>query len=515
MKHLLYILTFFAFFCKVEAQTIKSKLIEPRIFDKIKEYTQAEKDYYLIYLDFNDCYNCNIAYRYLLQSKTIDNRQFLFILNNVPSSKVTAFRKEMGIPDSSKVTTDSTLRNYFSRLTQLGQKRSILAKFDNGFVIYYLLLNEIAKDDNLNKLVNNVVQVGKKAPLVNDTFFYSSFSKAVNLEDKLIFITSPKQTLLSFDTIGRFLKYFAFSEDSLIRIAREPILSRFHDSIRYSRYNSFDSIKLYYNVDIKPLGLELLKLSAYYRVNANVLCIAGSISLPITKTFDKIIFAPGLFLFYFDKNLNLIDVKEYQINIAENSGPVDFYGFYLSEKGKKLNMAVLSFENGVVNQQFIGNWKLIGGKFIYNDMNPEVAMDVNLFKEYSKEHKQLATMFNPIGDSLLSFVYYPGVFKTATNESVSLLWPNERKYIYYKNELFTPVVIGNKNFFVSIEQIDNRTYLTLFDGAFNRIVSKPFKADAQKLFKLFCCLDGSSILGISYEEEGTCMYKIDYLKLLD
>jgi hypothetical protein len=462
-----------------------------------------------IYVDFNDCFNCNLAFNYIIKYAPIKKNNIKIIVDNIPRSRVKAFKSEMRIPDSLQVISDQPLVNFFSALSNGVNRRSLVIKFTNGYVISYTGLTEIAKPNLLNNFVLSEVKVKNAVLLKDEKFFYTKFSQAVAINNYLVCITAPKATLIAFDTLGNFKKQVKFSDDFLVKLGAGKILARYHDSIKLSPYNSIDSIERIYNLDIKPLGFDILKLNSFV-VDKDTIYVSGSITLPITTSFDKITLAPATFIFKFNKDLDLISATQYQLSLGDSNGPIDIYGFFLNNNSNEMKMAIMQFDDKVNSPYFVGTWKYSSDFYKYAGIDSSLnCRRNNTLNIYYDELKQLLYMFKAVNDSTLAFTYYPFLINTKNNSSIPLLYDSIYQYLFYKNELFQKIKYNGSNYFLCVEKVNKQLYVTLFDMEYKRVSSNIFSKKLQKKISSFLVID-NRLLGISYIDEGTELLDLEF-----
>jgi len=97
---------------------------------KINANTNSRNQRLIFFLDFNDCFNCNLLINHIIQSKAIKTSEINLVLNGIPKFKIKDFVKEYKISSQINIIEEEDL------IVALGLE---IAKVKNNGI--YSLLN--------------------------------------------------------------------------------------------------------------------------------------------------------------------------------------------------------------------------------------------------------------------------------------------------------------------------------------------------------------------------------------
>ena len=100
MRKIIYL--FFIYLCFITALKAQSPRISFLNFEQRKLLQTFVNNpgvsiTYFVLLNMNDCINCNLPFKLMLNSKKISAENCLLVISNLNKSKITAFRKEYSI----------------------------------------------------------------------------------------------------------------------------------------------------------------------------------------------------------------------------------------------------------------------------------------------------------------------------------------------------------------------------------------------------------------------------------
>jgi len=505
MKIIISLITFFLAL-KVNAQYPQINFLNLQQDRLLKTYVKdsINTTSYFVLLDMNDCINCNLPFKILINSGKLNPKNSILILKNLSKHKIPAFRNEFDIQDSFIVSTDSFLISTLNSFLPKKQSNAVFS-YRYNFMLKSLPL-KIAVNNSFKQLEINSLAIKESEKLKKDDFFYNRFSQTTVTNNKLLAVVGPKPRVFAFDSNNIVNHIFEFNDTFLIKTAYPFIIAHCHDSIRKNVYNSIDSIIKFYYVDIKPLGLNLLKLNTVSVYNQDVY-ISGSISIPITTDFDKLRFEPGLFTFVFNNNLELKFIKEYQLNIDTAAGPVDIYGFMVNH-ADTLMINVQTFSDKEFNPHFLGKWVNENNYYRYEGLDKRVSLPKNeIIAKYFAEIKQLVFKFTPINDSLIAFNYLPYILNVKNSELIKTFNHSvEGFYIPYNLKLCSKINLGKSTYYIFVENILDMSYVSITDLSFNRIQVCALASSLNRPENFF--IMNNNLCMVSVTEEGTIISKV-------
>lgn len=503
MRKIIYL--FFIYLCFITALKAQSPRISFLNFEQRKLLQTFVNNSgvsitYFVLLNMNDCINCNLPFKLMLNSKKISAENCLLVISNLNKSKITAFRKEYSIHDSLRITTDSSLINTLYSILPENLNNAVFG-FKNHYVVKSLPIKFANEDKLFNELDLKEIKIESSNGLKEDDIFYNRIEDVTTFNNKVLAVVGPKAGVFGFDTNFTVKNTFSFNDTFLIKKAYNSIINHFHDSIKLNANNSIDSIIRFYNIDIKPLGLSALKLNAIYPYKDD-LYISGSISIPVTTGYDKITFAPGLFVFVFDQQLILKSISEYQLDIDSISGPVDFYGFKVKHHDTLL-INVQNFKQNKFKQNFVGKWVKINNYYKYIGLEEGISLLENkITQEYFKEVKQLIFKFSYVNDTIIAFHYLPYILNLRNASVIQIVNSDCRLgYLAYNLKNVEKVFINNNWHYILVEKVFDRTYISIADLQFKRdnIFTMPSNShDVESFFVL-----NNKLQFIALTDEGT------------
>ena len=513
LMKILFSLTILLFWINLNAQQPQVNFLNLQQNKLLKSYVKDSSNAtsYFVLLDMNDCINCNLPFKVLVNLGKINRNNAILVISNLSKSKISAFRNEFDIKDSFIISTDSLLiKTLFSFLPKSQSNAIFSYRYD--FVVKSLSL-KVAANNNFKQLEISRLQISNSDKLTNDDFFYSRFSQTIVSDNKLLAVVGPKPKVFSSDSNNTVNHVFSFNDTFLIKTAYPIITAHYHDSVRKSAYNSIDSVIRFYYQDIKPLGLDLLNLNAV-SVYKKDIYISGSISIPITTEFDKISFAPGLFTFVFNSNLELKSIREYQLDIDTASGPLDIYGFMVPHPDTLL-VNVLTFNEKKFTPYFLGKWVNENNFYKFKGLDKSVSLPRNeLVDKYFKEIKQLIFKFTPVNDSLIAFNYLPYVLNLKNSDLIRTFNHTVNDgYVPYGLKLCSKISLEKSTYYLLVENILDKSYVSITDLSFNRkqIFALPTGINRPESFYIM----NNYLCVISITDEGTIINKIALTKIIN
>lgn len=496
------IFTYFCYASSTLAQNIQISFLNSEQRVLLQSFADNSKvaNTYFVLLNMNDCINCNLPFKLMLNSKKLTAKNCLLVISNLNKSKISAFRKEYSIHDSLRITTDSSLINTLYSILPENQNNAVFG-FKNHYVVKSLPIKFANEDKLFNELDLKEIKIESSNGLKEDDIFYNRIEDVTTFNNKVLAVVGPKAGVFGFDTNFTVKNTFSFNDTFLIKKAYNSIINHFHDSIKLNANNSIDSIIRFYNIDIKPLGLRALKLNAIYPYK-DELYISGSISIPVTTGYDKITFAPGLFVFVFNQQLILKSISEYQLDIDSVSGPVDFYGFKVKHPDTLL-INVQNFKQNKFIQNFVGRWNKAGNYYKYSGLDKELSLqENNIIQDYYKEIGQLIYKFSEVNDTMIAFHFLPYIMNLRNSGLIQIVNADCKPgYLAYNLKNVEKIFINNNWYYILVEKVFDRTYISVADLQFKRknIFTMPSNShDVESFFVL-----NNKLQFIGLTDEGT------------
>jgi len=479
-----------------------------KIFNKTK--INSNKESLILYVDFNDCYNCNLIINKLLNDVNFRNEKINLVINGVPKFKIKDFVKEFNIGKKINIINDVDLSNLLiSKISKLNLNglSSFIRVFDNKLACFYNI-KELGSIINTKVLTSSYYYSSEKTLLKDSGFFFTSIDKVYGWQNHFIVLTQPNSRALIFEQLGKFKKQIFLDDSVIIYNSINYLKSKYPDSIINNKNNSTGAIKKRFEMEIKQFGFNLASISVFQLDKDDMHCLIY-VRIPVEITKSKVTLDNVVLLGRLDKNFNIIQIYPVELPKSDKYVLNDASGFCFNSTKQELEISMLPIDQKVNPDYEIGIWKLQDDTYKFHKFTTLSKIDSSFYSRFSSTFNKNLVLkgFYKLGDNL-KFSNQPINF-SLNHQRFEYDYCSDNDLKVYRQSLEKINQNGPNNYFFT-EFIESKLFITMYNEQGKIIECVPVLIDPKTKGLKFFFID-DKLMSLMTGEDGFVLGKF-YLK---
>lgn len=416
----------------------------------------------IFFLDFNDCFNCNLLINNIIQSKVIKSSEINLVLNGIPKFKIKDFIKEYKISSQINILDDAEIVAALS-LEITKAKISGISSFLNVYPNGYTHIWSIKEFGNSGKIANLIQEfkLDSTKHLLNDNgYFFTGIGKLKGRQQDFFLLTHPNMQVLHYDSQANLIGKLMLNDTLIIQSALVNFSYKYADTTLAKPINSITGILTSFENEIKPLGFNLISFSTIEPLGNDLYCILY-VRMPIETSKSEVNLDNAILLCVLDENLKIKTLLPIEIPKLKDFAIQDNNGICFQPNGN-LFISLLPLNNKKNPNSLIGEWKLEGNRYHFKKLIDLSLLDTNFSNDYKLlYHKPIPQSgFSQLGNHLKISTTTVSFNLSRQNFEFDNCNPNGNK-IY--RELVGKISSQGKNQFIYIEYLSGKIFRTIYN----------------------------------------------------
>jgi hypothetical protein len=386
------LLFLFVIICSKNTYSISLIYLESADFEWINKNTVKTKnnESLVFYLDYNDCFNCNLLLNHVFKNGKINFKEINLILNGIPEFKLKEFLTEYSIPKDVNVKIDNGLFSNLSERNKDNLQNGISGYyriFSNGLLSFHSL-KSFSDASYFNKANSSYKDIQKSVFLNDGGQFFTGINKTFEWNNNLLVLTNPNGKLLLFSKEGEMFKQIILNDTIIVTTALSIFKNSYSDAVINGQKNSPTNVLSNFQKDIKPLGFNMVTFSSI-SVNdqGNLDCLIY-VRIPIEKTDSQMVLDNAVVFVEIDKSFLIKNIYPVEIPKLQTHVINDADGYAKLDWNENLITSFYSINKmGAANNQ-LGEWIYLEGKFKFNRLINLESLDSSFMANFYRGYKK-------------------------------------------------------------------------------------------------------------------------------